>query len=396
MSQSQMHTFDDALGIVMAQARLLGSERVDLGDAQGRILAEDVVSDIDMPPFDKSAMDGYACRREDLAGDLSVLETIAAGTVPQHRVGVGECSKIMTGAIVPEGADCVVQVELTEETGPGAVRITGESTRDNICRRAEDIRHGDMILPRGAKILPAHIGMLATVGCARPLVARQPAVGVLATGDELVEPAVTPGPSQIRNSNGPQLCAQVEQAGGRATYFGIIPDTEEALDAAVKQAAATCDVILMSGGVSMGDFDLVPDVLARNGVRFLVEKVAIKPGMPTMFGFSDEVFCFGLPGNPVSTFVIFELLTRPFLLGLMGHDYRPTVLPMRLTEDVSRRKADREAWVPVEIVAPGRVRAVEYHGSGHLNAMTRAFGLIRLPRGIKGVEADATIDVRQI
>jgi len=267
--------FDDALQIVRDQVRFAGTETVPLDQSLGRVLAEDVVSDMDMPPFDKSAMDGYACRHADLQNELRVIETIPAGYAPQKTIGPNECSKIMTGAIVPAGADYVVQVECTVESGTDSIRITGATPRDNICKKAEDIRRGDTVLKKGVRIGPQHIGVLATAGYATPVVARQPIVGVVTTGDELVEPGSTPAPAQIRNSNGHQLCAQVRQAGGLATYYGIVSDTVAAIDAVVKQAAAACDVILLSGGVSMGEFDLVPGILAQNGFNLLFEKIAV-------------------------------------------------------------------------------------------------------------------------
>jgi len=396
MSAKEIQLFDEARRIVRSQARFLGRERVDLNEALGRILAEDVASDMNIPPFNKSAMDGYACRRRDLKDDLRVVETIPAGKVPERRVGPGECAKIMTGAIVPEGADCVVQVELTERTGKDTVLCSAVDMPDHICREGENTRCGDVVLHKGLKIGPPHIAILATVGCVRPLVARRPRVGIVATGDELVEPDRKPEPSQIRNSNGYQLCAQVTDAGAMPRHYGIVIDTEEALDAIVAQASNENDVILMSGGVSMGDFDLVPGILKKNGIRLLFEKVAVRPGMPTVFGVSDDVFCFGLPGNPVSTFVIFETVVRPFLLKLMGHDYDPRVVPMRIARTISRKKVDRDSWFPVRTVEAGGVEPVEYHGSAHLGALTEADGLICIPRGVKEVKQGAFVDVRQI
>jgi len=391
-----MYAFDEASEIVQREVRFLGSERVGLSIALNRILAEDLAADMDIPPFDKSAMDGYACRREDLGNELKVIETIPAGRSPKKRVAPNECSKIMTGAIVPEGADCVIRVEDTEQCGETAMRFRGCKTLDNICRRAEDISKGDTILRRGDMILPQHVAVLASVGCAQPLVARRPRVAVIPTGNELVEPDTMPGPSQIRNSNGYQLCAQTAAAGAVPVYCGIAADTAETLDAFVRRAGGENDVVVLSGGVSMGDFDLVPSVLEQNGVRLLFEKVAIKPGMPTVFGVSDDAFWFGLPGNPVSTFVIFELLVKPFLMGLMGHEFRPLVFQATLEKGVERRKAERDAWIPVQCAGPGTARAIDYHGSAHVNALMDADGLICLPRGIKEAGEGTVVDVRQI
>jgi len=255
-----MIPFEQAFEMVMSRARLLESETVPLRAAAGRILVQDVFCDIDMPPFDKSAMDGYACRRADLPGPLQVIETIQAGTSPMKHVSAGECAKIMTGAMIPQGADCVIMVEYVQLDEDGRIRFNAKDTATNICSKGEDIHSGDLVLPKGILLKPQDIAVLATAGCATPHVARRPRVGVIATGDELVEPQETPGPSKIRTSNSYQLCAQMEAAGAAVVYYGIVADTEDALDAVLKKAMTENDVILLSGGVSMGDFDLVPGV----------------------------------------------------------------------------------------------------------------------------------------
>jgi molybdopterin molybdotransferase len=391
-----MILFEEALRIVLDAAQPLPSERVDLTDALGRILAEDVVSDMDMPPFDKSAMDGYACRRGDLANALRVVETVPAGRSPTKRIGKNECSKIMTGAPVPDGADCVIMVEYTEACGLGTIRFTGKPGRDNICPKGQDIRMGDIVMHRSALILDRHIAVLASVGCSRPLVTQRAKVGILATGDELVEPDETPGPSQIRNSNAYQLRAQVLRVGAAPTQYGITRDSEDALTERIQRASAENDVILLSGGVSAGDYDLVPPVLRSSGFDLLFEKVATKPGMPTVFGRSAKCFCFGLPGNPVSTFILFENLVKPFLFKLMGHEYRPWIAPMRLGSPVRRKKTDRVSWIPVAVTTEGIATPVEYHGSAHMNALCEADGLICVPIGTAEIPEGAFVDVRQI
>ncbi len=391
-----MITFEKALETVMGRARLLETEPVPLRAAAGRVLAQDVACDMDMPPFDKSAMDGYACRREDLPGPLRVVEMIQAGTTPTKPVGLGECAKIMTGAMLPQGADCVIMVEYTETDGEGRVRFTGSDTKPNVCYRGEDIHAGDVVLRRGTLLAPRHIAVLAMAGCAQPLVARRPRVGVIATGDELVEPDQKPGPSQIRTSNSFQICAQMEQAGAQVTYYGIVADTEAAIDAAMKRAMAENDVLLLSGGVSMGDFDLVPGMMAKNGFEILFDSIAMKPGKPTTFGVGPSVYCFGLPGNPVSTFVQCEILVKPFLYALMGHQYEAPHTWLPLAETYQRRRADREAWVPVERTADGGVRAAVFHGSAHISALGSADGLLVVPQGTTVVGKGTLVCVRSI
>jgi molybdopterin molybdotransferase len=391
-----MISFREAFEIVMNQARTLDAERVELGNALNRILAEDVRSDVDMPPFRKSTRDGYACRREDLAEELTVIETIQAGGAPTKPIGESQCSKIMTGAMVPEGADCVVMVEFTERPSENTIRFTGTNTADNICRQGEDINAGDIVLHKGERIGPPQIAVLAAVGCVRPRVSRQPRVGIIETGDELVPPDVTPKGSQIRASNGHLLHAQLTATGSIPTYYGIAKDTEETINCLLKRALAENDVVLVSGGVSMGDLDLVPDVMKKNNIDILFDRVAVKPGKPTTFGISTDAYCFGLPGNPVSTFVQFELLVKPFLYLLQGHHFRPPHLFLPLAKDVSQKPSRRDSWVPVTITEKGEVVPCDYHGSAHINALCDAEGLICIPGGTSYIEKGTLVDVRII
>jgi molybdopterin molybdotransferase len=418
----------EALQIVRDSAKLLGTERVELNGALGRILAEDVTSDIDMPPFDKATVDGYACRRADLGNSLTVVETIPAGTVPAKTIGPNQCAKIMTGAAVPPGADCVVMIEQTEQVGPAEVpgqgapvpplrpevmltlfhqaprpaprseetviRFTSERTADNISRKATDIQAGQVVLRKGIRIGPPHVAALASAGGVRPLVARRPKVGVVASGDELAAPGAKPGLSQIRNSNSPQLVAQLAAMGLAARDYGVVKDAAGDIDAILRRALAENDVVLVSGGVSVGDFDLVPGALQRNGASLRFEKIAVKPGKPTVFGVGEHGYAFGLPGNPVSTFVVFELLVKPFLYRLMGYDYVPVQVPMRLGESTTRKDIERQSWIPVKITSEETVQPVEYHGSAHLLAMCEADGLIALEIGVARIEQGTPVRVR--
>jgi len=392
-----MIPFESALEIMLARAaRKVQTETVALSDTVGRVLAEDVRSDMNFPPFDKSAMDGYACRTVDLSCPLRMLEVIAAGARPKHSIAVGQCSKIMTGAMLPEGADAVFKVEDSEVLPDGRVRFVGNEAPDNVARRGVDLRSGDLVVAAGTLLGVRHVSVLASVGCVRPVVACRPSVGIIATGDELVEPDLKPGPVQIRNSNSWQIAAQTARAGGIPRYYGIAPDRSGAIAEALRRALSENDVVLLSGGVSMGDFDLVPEIMTANGVEILFDRVAIKPGKPTTFGMAGIRAVFGMPGNPVSTYVIFEVFVRPFLQAWMGcrSGCNDPVLP--LEADLVRRKADRLEWMPVMVSDAGGLVPVRYNGSAHFLAISRADGLIPVPAGVFRLERGTRLPVRRV
>lgn len=380
----------------MSTARPVDTERVPFREALHRILAENVYSDVDMPPFDKAAMDGFACRREDLDRELEVVEVIAAGQVPTRRIGPGQCTRIMTGAMVPEGADTVIMVEHTTEAVQDRIRFTGEKTSANIARKAEDVKKGDLVWSRGMPLLPQHLAILAAVGYTSPLVSKKLKVGILSTGDELVEPADVPGPGQIRNSNGFQLAAQVQTAHCIPNYMGIVPDDEDATDRAIAKALTENDVVILSGGVSMGDFDFVPRMMQKNNVRILFQKVAVKPGRPTVFGQAGDKVVFGLPGNPVSSFINFETFVRPLLHARMGCNFRPLTLKMPLARDYRRKKADRLEFVPVRFTSAMEAEPVDYHGSAHIHAICLADGIMTIRQGTNELLKGSLTDVRPI
>lgn len=389
---SGLMPFDTALDAILSSARLLDAEHVPLDEAAGRVLAGGIVSDIDMPPFDKSAMDGFACREADLGRPLRVVMTLHAGDMPERAIGAGECARIMTGAPVPEGADTVVMVEHTEESD-GTVRVIGAPRARNICARGEDVRGGDVVLDGGTLIGPAQLAVLAAVGAARVTVRRRPVLGIAPTGDELVEPGAIRPAGKIRNSNGPQLVAQARAAGLLPEYLGIVRDEPLAIRDVVRRAAGKIDVLVFSGGVSMGERDHVPGVLEGEGFSLPVRGVAVKPGRPLLFAERDGMWAFGLPGNPVSTFVLFETVVRPFCHLLMGHEHRPVVVRAPLRRAMTGRKSDRLDHVPVVIGGDGLAEPVEYHGSAHIHACAAADGIMRIPPGTERIEAGERVEV---
>jgi len=390
--------FDEAFEVVISWAHRLGTEHLGIEDGGilNRILAEDIISAIDLPPFNKSAMDGFACRRADLTNVLTIIETVPAGVMPKNAIAQNQCAKIMTGAVVPEGADCVIMVEDTEDAGKNKTRFKGKTTKVNICPKGEDVRKGQTILRAGCKLSAQHIAVLASQGHVKTLVSALPRAGIIATGDELVAPAHVPQPFQIRNSNGPQLAAQLNNIGITATNYGIAADSEEALDKIIKKAIAENDVVISSGGVSVGDYDLVCQILEKNNVRLMFEKVDIKPGRPMVFGISNAAphhFFFGLPGNPISTYIMFELLIKPFLYKMMGHDFRAPVSRMQLNKTI-KSKSERNSWIPVVSQENGSVTPVEYHGPAHISSLCDADGLVCIPAGTTKIVEGSIVKVR--
>ena len=386
--------FEIAFETAIGYAKFIGSETVSLQDSLGRILTEDVISDVDMPPFNRAAMDGYACRYADIGNELTIIEEVPAGTVPQQEIGENQCAKIMTGAIVPEGADTVIMVEQTQKVGENKIRFIGKDTVSNIAKKGEDVEMGDTVLRRGMLIYPQHIGILAALGKVKVSVAKKPIAAIIATGDEIVEPDEKPTLSQTRNVNSYELMAKIEQVGAEYKYYGLIGDDFEKIDKVFKTALAECDLVIITGGVSMGDYDIVPQIFRKNGVEILFDRIAIKPGRPTTFGVTADKVIWGLPGNPVSTLISFELFVKPFLFKMMGHNYNPIKISLPLEQTVSRSKTARASWIPVKITDSGKIRTIKYNGSGHIASFVDADGVICIPRGVAKIEKDSLVDVR--
>ena len=366
-------------------------EVVPISEALGRVLAEAVRARVDSPPFSKAAMDGYALRASDGSERFQILEMIAAGDVPKNKIGPGQCSKIMTGAMMPEGADKIVRVEFTRES-EGWMRVTEPEPYANIIERGENLRAGDPLLD--PKVLRAQdIGVLASQGYASVSVAAVPMVGVITTGSELRSAGQQLEAGEIYNSNGPQLCAQVQAMGARWRNYGVVPDDPKQLAGAIDRALGDCDVLLLSGGVSMGDLDFVPGVLKTLGAQVVFHKLAVKPGKPTLFARKERSFVFGLPGNPVSTFIIFEVFVKLFLYRWMGITGKPRVVSGTLAEAIKRRDAQRLEYRPVRLEGR-RIIPLAYHGSSHLSALREAEGLIRIAIGTARIEEGSELDVR--
>ncbi len=391
-----MLEYKNALELILSAAEALPSEKVELRNSLNRILAADVFHDMDMPPFNKSAMDGFACRRSEIENELEVVETIYAGKSPEKKIGENQCYKIMTGAVVPEQADCVFKKEDAELTAAGKVICTNPSTPCNINQKGEDVKAGDKILDKSTLITTKHLPVLAGAGISNPEVFRQPVVTVFATGTELVEPGEKPLWYQIRNSNASQLLAQLSELNIGANYGGIIQDEKEVLTEKVKSAFDFNDVVILTGGVSVGEFDLIPDVLTDLGFEIMVRASAIKPGKPMTFARKGNKYCFGLSGNPVSSFIQFELYAKPFLYALAGYHFQPEILRLPLGTDYYRSKADRLNFVPATLNANMEIVPVEFHGSAHINALSGATFLFEVPIEVKTIKKGELVNARSI
>ncbi len=391
-----MITFEEAYKIVTGMVFRTGKEIVRFNDSLGRVLAVPVKSDMDMPPWDKSTVDGFACRHDDLGKELTVIETVAAGVMPAMEVTPGSCSRIMTGAAVPRGADYIFMLEESEEKEGGKVRFTGKAGKSNIAKTAEDLYKGQTVLKAGRIIKPQDIAVMAAVGATEVTVSNRVHVGIISTGNELVEPEYVPAEAQIRNSNGSQLMSQVTRAGAIGKYYGIAADDEASTARLLRAAVDENEVVLISGGVSFGDFDFVPAVMRSMGLTIHFDQVAMQPGKPLTFCTGERKAVFGLPGNPVSTFVQFEVMVRPFLNKMTGVTAEEPGLMMPLAADYSRKRADRMIWIPFIITGECEALPLEYHGSAHITALPDAWGLINIPRGQSWIQKGEMVKVRKI
>ena len=387
-----MLSVEEAQALVMVEVVPLETELVPFADAHGRVLGEDVAASDDAPPADNSGMDGYAVRAQDTPGQLKVLGDIPAGSVPRMPVQPGTALRIMTGAFVPEGADAVAQVEITDG-GLKVVRVLSEVRPGaNIRRRGEDVRAGSVVIRAGTRIGAAELAMLASVRKLSVAVGRRPTVAILATGDELLEPSAPPVFGKIVNSNSYLLAALVREAGAVPRMLGIVPDTLEATIAALEDAAQS-DFVLSSGGVSVGAYDFVKDALEALGAESKFWRVAMKPGKPVVLSRLRDRVCLGLPGNPVSCFVSFHLFVAPALRKAMGEDYLPLPVATRL-EAPLRGAGDRRTYVRVRVVSRnGELSSspMATQGSGSLSSIVQANGLAVVDEGTKTVAAGTLV-----
>jgi molybdopterin molybdotransferase len=391
-----MLEYKNALKLILSVVHELPAERVSLEDALLRVLASGIFCDTDMPPFNKSAMDGYACRKQDIFNRLDVIETIPAGKLPVTGVGMNQCSKIMTGAMVPEGADFVFKKEDAQTEDGGKIFCTNPDAANHIVFQGTDIRQGEEVLRKSTLILARHMPVIAGAGVTHPEVFRRPAVAVLATGTELVPAAMKPLSFQIRNTNSGQLLAQLAGMKIKPENGAIVKDDENVLFDRMQELLAANQVILVTGGVSVGDYDLVPEVIEKLGFKTLITSTSIKPGKPMLFAVKENKYCFGLSGNPVSSYIQFELYVKPFLYRMMGHHYQPEILRLPLGVDMQQEISDRLNFIPANLTSGSEVMPVEFHGSAHIHALSGATHLMEIPAGIQKIRKGEMVNVRPL
>jgi molybdenum cofactor synthesis domain-containing protein len=398
----------EAISIIREQTRALPLETVALAEALGRVLAEDVLADTDLPPFNRAQMDGYAVRAADTRSApvrLRLVGESAAGRGWHHSMRAGEAVRIMTGAPVPDGADSVQQVELTRELDQGTlVEIERATTTGQfIVQRASEVKAGATVLRAGERINAAMMAVLASFGCARVRVGRSPRVAVMATGTELVPVAERPGEDQIRDSNTYSLSAYARLAGATVEPFPLAGDEPELLRREIEEAATRADVLILSGGVSMGVYDFTKAALRDIGAEIFFERVSLRPGKPTVFARlppPGNALVFGLPGNPVSVSVTFNLFARAALRAMQGCQEEVLTEERALLAYSVRGALERESYLPARLRSDesGRLMAepLKWGGSSDFVAFARADALINVPAGVDKLEAGTLVRVLRL
>jgi molybdopterin molybdotransferase len=391
-----MSNYEKIQNSIDALKQIYPAQEIELSESLGYVLRENILADAPMPPFNKSAMDGYACRKQNLGRELRVLEVIPAGKVPEHRIGESQCAKIMTGGVVPEGADCVFMIEDAEIIDAQTVKCMNQHTNLNICYLGEDYQPGDVLVKKGSLLGAEHLAVIAGTGRKKIRVARMPSVGVLVTGSELVAYDQVPVEGKIRDTNSIQLISLLKQMHLGHVFYGIIKDKYEELSTHFQQAISENEIVIFTGGAAVGDFDLVPKIIEDEGFEVLWTRTGLKPGNPMICAVKDQTWVFGLSGNPVSSFVQFNYLVMPVIYQLLGADYSPTRIKARMKSGYTRKNGTRLGVIPARITEEGEVEPIRFNGSAHINAIPQADVLLEIPAGTTTIEKGEMSYVRPV
>lgn len=387
-----MIALETALAIVDEEIgqRRVPTEIVPVRKAARRFLATDQRSKLDLPPFDKAAVDGYAILAGDARDEYRLAGIVAAGEPSNDTLAPGTTVKVMTGAPVPPGAARVVMVEQAAEQD-GRVRLDEPSTARNICKKAEDVAVGQTVLRAGTRLGALHIANLIACGIGEVDVSRQVRLAIVSTGDEIVDSVADLSSGKIMNTNGPLLRGLAQRWGLAVAREDTVPDDKAKLRRTLEQALAEADFVVVTGGVSAGDYDFVPEVITDSGLQIHFSRVAVKPGLPTTFATGDKGSLFGLPGNPAAVYLTFHLFVLRAVARLSGGEYGPRRFKVRLAGELTRRSASRTEYCPCCISSDGLAERVTYHGSAHLTALTQADGFLVIPQGVTSLPAGARV-----
>lgn len=409
MNKNLLHP-DDAAEIIREYAQLKDSETVRVERALGRVLSEDLIAQIDQPPFTKASMDGYAySKHKDKKSNVYLLvedTVISAGVVYEKTVEEGQCIKIMTGAPVPHGCTNVQRVEWTKEikdekTDKTFIEFIEEESRENIIRLGENYRAGEIILSKTI-IKAKEIGILSGEGLSRVKVRKYLTVGVVSTGNEIADPGVDLKAGEIYDSNGYQISAASRELNCDTKFYGIVKDDEKKMVETFNKVLKERDILIVSGGVSMGVFDYIPSILEKIGVKKIFHGLYMKPGKPCYFGKKDDKAVFALPGNPFSTFVCYEALVKAYIYGCLGLKYSPMILRCTLTETITRKDTDRLEYFPAKLILnmslnhSMNVTPLPHYNSSMLSSLSNANALIRVEIGVDKIEKGSVVYARLI
>ena len=384
---------DRALALILERAVTLPTERVPLRAARGRVLREPAVADADSPRFDCSAVDGYALRRADAERALEVVGEIQAGTSEELAIGEGKCARIFTGARIPAGADCVAMQEDVERAGD-VVRLQSVGDESHIRSRGENCRAGEVVVPAPTELHSADLAALASCGVTQPVVTRRPRVVHLATGDELIDPAQTPTGTQLRDSNSTLVATFLEGEGAALVHAERLPDSLPASQAIIDSLGHDFDLLLVSGGASVGTYDFARPMLEHGGFAIEFQNINLRPGKPLAMFARDRALAFALPGNPVSHWVILQLFIAPLLAAMKGLAVADRRLTGRLSTDALQKPNRRVTYLP----AVAQVKAGEFHleprrfvSSGDIGSVARANALLEIPAESAGFPAGSLV-----
>jgi len=405
----KLKTVDEARKI-LGKIRLMGAETIEVAESLDRFVSTDIISPEDLPPFDKAMMDGYAVKAEDTFGageekpiSLSLIGEIRIGETPKKEVKKGKAIKINTGAMLPQGADSVEMLEYVEVKGKRIELRKALTPGENVAKRGEDIKKEEVLLVKGHRTRPQDIGALSGLGITKIKVYRKPKVAIIPTGDELVSPLKTPKAGQIRDMNTYSLSAQIEKCGGGPISFGIIRDDPKILKEKIEEALFKADMVLISGGSSVGTYDLTLKVMnSLEEGKVLTQGVAIKPGKPTIIAKVKEKVIFGLPGNPVSVMIVFKKIVEPTILSMMNAKEKIRIVNAKLTRTVTS-STGREEFIRVKLQPQKRRKFAEaaeeliaiplHRGSANIVSLVKADGLLKVPRLSEGIEKDQMVEV---